>query len=764
MFGKLRDECKLYYEVAGGPYEGGMNGRYTFNEYLYEYDPEVIFTLADIQWLKFIPPNKGNRPWVAYFPIDGDHWDDVVWNSILDKCEFPVTYSKFAQEVCKKNGYDNVKMIYHGHDPYIFKPYPMEKVQESINQNFIPRKMDPDAFLVGVVQTVNPRKNWDYWLKIFAEFVKDKDNVIAVLITDPNSQMAYTSRISLRRMIKMLGIHKKVWIPMNYHFWGGYNDLQMAEITNWFRKGCYFTVSGGEGFGLCVAPETMIHTKDGFKPIYKVEIGDKVVGIDGNYHIIEKKVSRKTNKLYKVKTFNESITVSSDHPFYTFSDNKFQWKTPTQLKKGDYICSPIEKRMETISKIDITKYVKCKYNDKYVWLEHGFSPKQKKSISYCIENYHTTKKIVEKARKYLRGELKNVKSEEVKRVASLIKDDVPSPIKYPRYIELDKDFLYFAGWFIAEGSYYKGAFELSLGINDKPYIEKILRFPRKNNISIKVIEKGNRIRIIGSSAIHGRLFNILFGKGARNKKIDPIFFHSKYAMELIVGLILGDGSTKVYECRKQRLITFSTTSLTLVRQLKRLLMSYKIYSSYKKAKDKYRLFISGDFTEILAPLLGLEEYKIDKSKSHTQVKLKDGYFLIPVKKIEKINKAQEVFDIQVKNSHSFVGEFLLLHNSQFQAMCCGAPVVALDYTTPTEFLANGRGYLIKKGDWDIIDGFERPTPDIDDAVEKLNEVYYNREKAQKVAEKGRRWASKITWNSTIPQWVRLFREVAEEIA
>jgi len=212
--------------------------------------------------------------------------------------------------------------------------------------------MNPNNFLVGVIQTVNPRKNWDFWLKIFADFASDKDDVTAVLITDPNSPMAFDSRISLRRIVKMLGIHKKIWMPTNYHFWGGYNEIQMAEITNWFRRGCYFTVSGGEGFGL----------------------------------------------------------------------------------------------------------------------------------------------------------------------------------------------------------------------------------------------------------------------------------------------------------------------------------------------------------------------------------------------------------------------------GQFQAMCCGAPVVALDYTTPDEFLSGGRGYLVKKGDWDNIDGFERPLPDIDDAIGKLNEVYYNQEKASKVGEKGRQWASKITWNSTMPQWAKVWQEVAEEIA
>ena len=99
-------------------------------------------------------------------------------------------------------------------------------------------------------------------------------------------------------------------------------------------------------------------------------------------------------------------------------------------------------------------------------------------------------------------------------------------------------------------------------------------------------------------------------------------------------------------------------------------------------------------------------------------------------------------------------------------MCCKAPVVALDATSATEFFEDGRGYLIKQGEWDNLDGIDRPTPDIDDAILKLNECYDNPEKRAAIAQKGRNWAKEITWKETVFQkggWYSLFEEIGEDI-
>jgi len=249
MHKEYKDRCKQYTLVPGGPNEAGVNGMYTFNEYKQMYRPDLIFSFCDINWLPYIPREKKETPWMAYFPIDGDHWNES-WNPLFDKCDYKVTYSKFAQEVCKKHGYDDVDMIYHGCDPLVFKQFSDDIVQESRKMNFKPRGMKPDSFVVGTIQTPNPRKNWESWLISFAKFAEDKDDVIAVLITDPGSPMSFNARIDMRRTIITLGIKDKIWMPGTYHYWGSYNDKQMAEIINWFRYGCYFTVSGGEGFGL----------------------------------------------------------------------------------------------------------------------------------------------------------------------------------------------------------------------------------------------------------------------------------------------------------------------------------------------------------------------------------------------------------------------------------------------------------------------------------------------------------------------------------
>lgn len=94
-----------------------------------------------------------------------------------------------------------------------------------------------------------------------------------------------------------------------------------------------------------------------------------------------------------------------------------------------------------------------------------------------------------------------------------------------------------------------------------------------------------------------------------------------------------------------------------------------------------------------------------------------------------------------------------------EAMLAGVPVIMPDNTVAREFCGNNERCLIYKnatyayfGDWDFFR--ERELGDINDALEKLEWVYNNREKAKEIALKGR----EFMLNYTIERCVKQFEE------
>lgn len=103
--------------------------------------------------------------------------------------------------------------------------------------------------------------------------------------------------------------------------------------------------------------------------------------------------------------------------------------------------------------------------------------------------------------------------------------------------------------------------------------------------------------------------------------------------------------------------------------------------------------------------------------------------------------------------------------SWIEAMATKTPIIMPDNTAMTEFITPDRGYLVKSGntnnlyticrnDNDVV----RPLTDIDDLVDKMRTVYWNRQEAKAKAEKAYSWVTtQMDWQScVVPKWVNLF--------
>ena len=110
--------------------------------------------------------------------------------------------------------------------------------------------------------------------------------------------------------------------------------------------------------------------------------------------------------------------------------------------------------------------------------------------------------------------------------------------------------------------------------------------------------------------------------------------------------------------------------------------------------------------------------------------------------------------------------FLLISGEGFglpilEAMATGLPCILLDHSAPAELGADGRAELVPWSDhvtWTGGHLTKRPVPRVEDIVEAMKRIYMNRRHATKIADKGREFASRYTWDAALNEWNALFLE------
>lgn len=110
----------------------------------------------------------------------------------------------------------------------------------------------------------------------------------------------------------------------------------------------------------CFVGDTLVNTDKGYMFIKDINVGDKVMSHDGQYHTVLETMVNKSDDLYELKTGAcEKIVGTGNHPFYVISKYKERvkntkghmfnkvmygnpyWKNLSELTKDDLICIPI---------------------------------------------------------------------------------------------------------------------------------------------------------------------------------------------------------------------------------------------------------------------------------------------------------------------------------------------------------------------------------------------------------------------------------------
>lgn len=363
----------------------------------------------------------------------------------------------------------------------------------------------------------------------------------------------------------------------------------------------------------CLSKSTIVFTDMGIKTIEEINIGDKIIGDNGQYTTVVNKVKSndKIGKYVKVKG-NADFKATNNHIFYV--DGK-ETKT-SELKEGDILDIGYSLN-ENIDMIDMADYI-------------------------------TVSKSPRKGRS---GKLIDMDKIKLYHNAPIIN----------RFIPITKELMMCYGLIVAEGDKSNLTMHKSEINILKEFVhnyDNILGI-KENNKKFSINENRHSCQLsVPYKTIYDKLFfqAMNIGYGARNKNISFLFSVSKgMCLEALRYMYIGDGS--LTKKGKYRSLNYKTSSKTLAYQLQALLaikFSIKSTLSYGINKERIidgRTLKSTDYYNISVTrdedIEFLTQQKNDSINTHERT---DKFKITKITEIE-----DEFYDITIDNdSHKFI--------------------------------------------------------------------------------------------------------------
>jgi len=265
-----------------------------------------------------------------------------------------------------------------------------------------------------------------------------------------------------------------------------------------------------------------------------------------------------------------------------------------------------------------------------------------------------------------------------------IKIDIPKSkwdfksFDIPDKVLLDSDLLRLFGYFLSEGNVQdkpcRTFITFTLNIKEKDIISDIKKISKKLFNIDAVVRERPKVKtavVYLYSARLARFLKQIFGNGARNKKIPNFMVNlpPEKQKSLIYGLWKGDGYVNLN--RDGARAGFVTISQNIAQQLKVLLLRQKVITSIYKENQKiiksvnhqksYRVHVGQRESLInLCSIMGINY--VPKSYPSEKSWFDDNYLYIPITNIRKRRYKGFVYNLEVRDSHSFASEAFCVHN------------------------------------------------------------------------------------------------------
>jgi ATP-dependent DNA helicase len=373
----------------------------------------------------------------------------------------------------------------------------------------------------------------------------------------------------------------------------------------------------------CVTPDTLVTTNPSVTPIGNVQVGDRVLTHTGQYRKVRSVLSRKySGKLYSIKPLGapHPLQVTADHPLLVAlrpsvkkgrlekKPGQLVWKTPTQLKQGDYLIMPIAKEIR-----DIDFYEQ----------------------EVVLGQPSTGKRILRKLK-----------------------------------LEAGPDLFRLIGYYLAEGHVTRRTVGFTFGSDENEYIGDTAQLLENLfNVPSKRSDIHNSTQVLLHSVVALQFFES-FGRGAENKKIPDwvMFAAPEKQRELVKGAWRGDGYFhQPTKGNKATFFEYVTISRALAFQLQQVLFRLGIigqvfFTQHKDRKPAYVVTVRGRFVGAMAALMGLK-FKDTRTKSFSRFEMDNNYVYTPIQKIAVSDVIdQSVVNLSVDGDESYVAGNVTAHN------------------------------------------------------------------------------------------------------
>ncbi len=470
--------------------------------------------------------------------------------------------------------------------------------------------------------------------------------------------------------------------------------------------------------GLCLPEDQLVLMMvDGVVDLYR--IGDvvkgvlenkykdiRVVALDGNGKPQWKKISRVvvkkgTRRFVRITSIGGVVhEVHEDHPVIVYENGLLREKKAKELRVGDTLVSitsppalPIGQRLTSI----IVPEVLRKYIDKlYLYgISETLANTSIALVSKATGTLYTTAYEwskntaipITKALNLLRQGIITRKDLE----KTIVLYGAKARHGIPYRIRLSKDLGYILGLFLADGSInYDRRDGLPRRVvfyveNDIGKLRKIIESlenlgVEKKSIRIRKTKSNKAVTIAVESKIFALLlYELLRGRVKDNDRSIPIDLALRAPQAFRIGLIQGywdrDGTIHKDKNGYYKIIA-ETINRKLAESIIVVLKTLGINASITLS-DNSRGFSNSRTQVYVIRILGGESKKKflqlnginSEIKTYSKIKRKDNLLLLPVKKIEIIEKDSLLYDIEVPDTHIYAlsGGLILTHNTTFHA-------------------------------------------------------------------------------------------------
>ena len=403
-----------------------------------------------------------------------------------------------------------------------------------------------------------------------------------------------------------------------------------------------------EQYQWCLTPWTSISCEGYQKTIVDITVGESVLSHDGTFKEVEKIGVRKVDEeIYKiiVQSEQDALEITGNHKVYCVKaeDCSCKYKLKNKVPQR---CTPLFG-------------TKC---STYKKLDNPSCQKTELKISHIL-------------------------SSELKENDCLI---FPIPKQETKCNEFNEGKARLLGYYAAEGSTYKNekksqyVVDFCLNIDEKETLAKEIMLLLKKEFNCKPYsyvwsKTPNTLRVKCQSKEAIEFFRKYCPGNAIDKQfpVEVVNLSPDLQKHIVACYISGDGHFKIKNDVLLE-VSMASASKALLDQVKMMLLrndipAGSIYSRECKLKYKgiVKTFVGYIFSFSESSLKKIGnifcgknfKFRDTNSKNHSQIV--DGYVLKRIRKIEKYHYVGDVYNIEVKDNHSYVANGCLVHNSRF---------------------------------------------------------------------------------------------------